>query len=95
MQPNKFSQPIGQYISQFLKTNLLCETIYFQTQPAFIFLKFSNNNGRIKCEICSKLTIEATDIVLVSLLLTLNLLDTCLVFFWLSLNMKMQDGIVY
>ena len=27
------------------------------------------------CEICSKLTIEASDIVLVSLLLTLNIFD--------------------
>ena len=37
MQPKTFSMLIGQYIiSQLLKSNLLSETIYSQTQPAFI-----------------------------------------------------------
>ena len=36
MWPNKFSQSIGQCISQLLKTNLLSETIYSQTHPAFV-----------------------------------------------------------
>ena len=36
--------------------------------PTTIYLfEFSNNNSRIKYEICSKLTIEATDVVLVSI----------------------------
>ena len=43
--------------------------------------EFSNNNSRIKCEICSKLTIEATNVVPVPLLLTFNIVDTFLVFF--------------
>ena len=46
-----------------MKTNILSEIIVSQAQMAFIFFKLSNNNSRIKCEICSKLTIEATDIV--------------------------------
>ena len=41
--------------------------------PAFIC---SNSAILIKCEICSKLTIEAPDIVQVSLLLALNIFDT-------------------
>ena len=43
--------------------------------------KVSNNNRRIKCKICSKLTIEAA-VILVSLLLTLNINDTFLVCFF-------------
>ena len=39
---------------------------------------FSNNNSRIKSEICSKLTKEDPDVVLVSLFLTLNIFDNCL-----------------
>ena len=72
MFPNNFSQPIGQYISQLQKINLLSETIVYHVKPAF---EFSNNNSRIKCEICSKLTIEAPAIILFSLLLTLNIFD--------------------
>ena len=36
MQSNKFSQPIGHYICQLLKTNLLSETIVTQAQTAFV-----------------------------------------------------------
>ena len=43
--------------------------------------EFSNYNSRIKCEIYSKLTTEATDVVLVPLLLTFNIADMFLVFF--------------
>ena len=32
------------------------------------------------CEMCSKLTIEASDVVFMSLLLTLNIFDT--LFYW-------------
>ena len=46
------------YFSQLLKTNLLSETTVSQAQPA-LMSEFSNINGRMKCEICSKLTIEA------------------------------------
>ena len=38
MQPKTFSPLVGQYISQLLKSNLLSETIYSQTQPTFICL---------------------------------------------------------
>ena len=47
-------------------------------RPNQHLFEFSNNNSRIKCEICSKL--DATDL-LVSLLLTLNINDAFLVFF--------------
>ena len=55
---------------------------YSFSDPTEIYLfEFSNNNSRIKCELCSKLTIEAPYVVLVSLLLTLKIFDTFLVFF--------------
>ena len=47
---------------------------YSFSGPTSIYLfKFCHNKSRIKCQICSKLTIEALDIVLVLLLLTLNI----------------------
>ena len=61
------------YFSHLLKTNFL-------SGPTKIYLQESSNiNNRIKCRICSKLTIEAPDVILVSLLLTLNIFVT---FFW-------------
>ena len=47
------------YFLQLLKTNWLSETIYSQTQPAFICWN-SAIITIIKCKICSKLTREAT-----------------------------------
>ena len=70
------------YIPQLLKTNLLSETVVSQAQPAFILFEFSSNNSIIMCQICSKLTIEASDIVMVSLMLILNIFDTCVVAFF-------------
>ena len=67
--------------------------------PTSIYLvKFSNNNSRIKCKICSKLTVEAPDIVLVSLLLTLitfYVLFECYFFYWLWTCKCQPDGILY
>ena len=43
--------------------------------------KVNNRNIRARCEICSKLTIkhqnDATDVIMVSLLLTLNIFTPC------------------
>ena len=52
----------------------------------FYLFKFNNFNNRIKCEICSKLTIELSDVVLVSLLLTLNVFDTLFYCFFADLE---------
>ena len=69
------------YFLQLLKTNLLSESIHILSDPICIYLLgFRHNNSRIKSKICSKLTVETTDIVLVSLLLSLNIFDTFLVF---------------
>ena len=47
---------------------------YSFSGPNVIYLlEFSNINSRIKCGTCSKLTIKAPEVVLVSLLLTLNI----------------------
>ena len=51
------------------------------SDPTSIYLfKFSNNNSKIKYGICLKLTMEATDPILVSFLLNLNIFDMFLVF---------------
>ena len=45
--------------------------------PTGIYLlKFSNINNKVKCEMCSKLTIETTGIVLVFLLSALDIFGT-------------------
>ena len=74
MYPNKLCQPIKQYFS--VTKNRF---IFWNSGPTGIYLfEFSNNNSWIKCEIRSKLTltIEGPDVVLVSILLTLNIFDT-------------------
>ena len=77
------------YFSQLLKTNLLPETRVPKTRgPNSIYLLEFSNSNIINCKICSKLTREAPDVVLVSLMLTLNIFDTLLqCFFFLTLNM--------
>ena len=44
----------------------------FSGTTAIYLLEFSNINTRIQCKICSKLTTEAPDVILMSLLLNLN-----------------------
>ena len=57
----------------YIKKNMC----YCSDQSSIYLFEFSNNtNSRIKCKLCSKLTIEVPDVVLVSLLLTLNIFDT-------------------
>ena len=68
---------------------------HFSGPTSTFLLEFGNINSGIKCKIYSKLTIEAPDVVLVSLMLTLNILD---MFFWVflqTLNMEMADGLLY
>ena len=48
----------------------------FSDLTCIYLFECSNINSRIKCKICSKLIIEAPDVVLVSLLLTLNIFGT-------------------
>ena len=62
------------YFSLLLKANLLSKTIVSQAQPTHFF-EF-NNNSRINWEISSELKIEGPEVVLVSLLLSLNIFDT-------------------
>ena len=52
---------------------------YSFSGPNRIYLFEFSNNDNIICEICSKLTIEASDIVLGYLLFTLNIFDVVLV----------------
>ena len=58
----------------------LSETIYCSTQPTFTCSKSAIKNNGIKCKICSKLSLEATDAILVFLLLTLNIFNLFLGF---------------
>ena len=66
------------YFSKLLKEKLLSDTTIPQAQPAFICLNSAILTVEKKCEICSKLTKETTDVVLVFLLLTLNRFDMLL-----------------
>ena len=72
MSPNKFSQPIGLYISHSYWKQIYCLKLEFPKQHLF---GFSNNNSRINCKLHSKLTTEAPDVALMSLLLTLNIFN--------------------
>ena len=55
---------------------------YIFSDPVSIYLfEFSNNNGGIKCEICSNVTIKATDV-----LVSLNIFDTFLGLFLAELE---------
>ena len=72
--PTDFPTHRAIYLSQLLKTNLLFETSLSDTTTIYLF-KFSHDNSRIKCEICSKLKIEAPEVNLVCLLLTVNIFD--------------------
>ena len=82
MWPNQIFLPIGKCISHSCWKQIHCLKLYIlRPKKHLLLFEFSNNNSRIKCEICSKLTIEATDVVLVTSLLTFNIVDTFLVFF--------------
>ena len=67
------------------------ETAPFSSHPIGIYLReFNNRNTRSMCEICSKLTAKTAErrgIVLVSLLLTLNIVSLLL-----TLNMLLPAG---
>ena len=63
--PHKFSKPIRKYIFLSYWKQIYCLKLQFLSPNRHInLIKFSNINSRIKCKICSKLTIEAPDVVL-------------------------------
>ena len=62
--PYKLSKPIRQYIFPSYWKQIYCLKLLFLRPNRHIYLiKFSNINSRIKWKICSKLTIEAPDVV--------------------------------
>ena len=65
IKPNKFSQPIRKCISHSYWKQIHCLKLLFSVSTSIYLFEFNNINSRIKCEICSKLTIEAPDIILV------------------------------
>ena len=78
---DKISPPVGKCISHNWWKQIHCLKLYIFIPKQDLFLFEFSNNNRIKCETCSKLTVEATDVVLVPSLLTVNIVDTFLVFF--------------
>ena len=72
------------YFSKQLKTNVFSGTTISQGYPLFIF---SN--------ICSKLTIEGPEVVLVSLLSTLIIFDTLLLFFFFFAGIERERRMEY
>ena len=74
----KFCQPIEHYIPTVTENKLIIWNNSFSDPTSIYLFEFSNNDNIIMCEICSKLTIKVSDIVLMSSMLTLNLFDTLL-----------------
>ena len=69
-----FPAHLGQIISHSYWKQIFIVWNYHFSGPTSIYLfEFNNTNSRIKCEICLKLTIEVSDVILVSLL---NIFDT-------------------
>ena len=63
--PHKFSKPIRQYMFlSYWKQIYLLKLQFLRPNRHIYLIKFSNINSKIKCKICSKLTIEAPDAVL-------------------------------
>ena len=75
IEPNKISQPIGQYILTVTENKRYVWNYGFSGPTNIYLFEFSYINNKIKSKICSKLTREAPDIVLVSLLFILNIFD--------------------
>ena len=71
---------------------MYCLELPFLRANHYLFFQSRNINCRIKCKICSKLTTEGPEVVLVSLLSTLIIFDTlfwfvffvCMLFFFAS-----------
>ena len=82
---HKFCKPTGQYIFHSHKKQFFSLNYSFSGPNNMYLFEFNNNNSRIKCEICLKLTLttEAADVILVSIFLTLNLFNTLFQCFFL------------
>ena len=57
------------------ESNFIAWNYHFADLAIIYLFEFSNVNSRIKRELCLKLTIEVPDVILMSLLLTLNIFD--------------------
>ena len=74
--PTNFQSTLDNVFVTFTRNNFIVWNYSFSGQNS-IYL-FSNDNSRIKCKICSKLTIELPDVVLASLFFTLIIFDILL-----------------
>ena len=71
--PTHFPSPWDDIFITVTENNRIVWNNSFLDPTSIHLLEFSNFDSRIKCKLCSKLTMEARDIVLVSLLSTLNI----------------------
>ena len=71
--PTNFPSPWDDIFITVTENNRFVWNNSFLDPTSIHLLEFSNFDSRIKCKLCSKLTMEARDIVLVSLLSTLNI----------------------
>ena len=80
-----FANPEDNIFFPVTKNKFFSLNYSFSGPNNMYLFEFNNNNSRIKCEICLKLTLttEAADIILVSIFLTLNLFDTLFQCFFL------------
>ena len=92
--PTNFSSPLYNIFLTVAENKSIAWNYCFSRLTSIYLFKFSNVNTRIKCKICLKLTIEAPDVLLVSLLLTWIYLTHCSsVFCWVWT--WMGDGKLY
>ena len=75
--PTNFPSPLANIFLKVTEKNY-CLKLPFLGPNRHLLFEFSNIDTRIKCKVCSKLTKEVPDLVLVSSLLILNILDMLL-----------------
>ena len=89
--PTNFPSPWENIFLKATEDKFIVWNYHFSGPNTIYLFEFSNTNSRIKCKICSKLTIKALDIVLVSLLFIVKLwwyMTHCSQVFLLALNLN-------
>ena len=73
--PTNFPSPKDNILLTVTENKFIAWNYSSSRSTGIYFIEFNNNDSRIKWEVCSKLTVIAPDVVLVSLLLTLIIFD--------------------
>ena len=92
--PPNFSSPYDNTFLAVTENKLIVWNHHFSGPTSINLFKFSKINSRMMCKKCSKLKIEALDVVLVTSVLTVNIFYTLFFFLWLG-TCKFVDRILY